>query len=31
MVILPLVTHLAVLFTHEIAFAVSLEHGNNLG
>lgn len=28
---LPLVTHLPVLFTHEVAFAVSLEHGNDLG
>lgn len=28
---IPLVTHLAILFTHEIAFAVGLEHRDDFG
>lgn len=29
--LIPLVTHLAILFTHKIAFAVRLEHRNDFG
>lgn len=28
---IPLVTHLAIFFTHEVTLTVSLEHGNNFG